>query len=762
MVYSFLRSRGSVSLAALVALAALALSLLLAGCEQSARQTIENFKDAEYARFGLVTGTVTAQIARERFPEASFKEFSDTVDILGAMKAGHVDAMLTDIYSAFLAAGKHDYLRVIDEPIRKERTCIAVRKGNSELLAAVNAVIAAAKVDGTLADMGTRWLKSEPGPYLQRAITLPEEGQPLRIGVNASREPVIFVDGNQQISGHDAEMARELGARLNRPVEFYDMRWDALIPALQSGKLDLIVSGMSYTSERAQRVDFTENYYETPLVMLVRVEDKKSSASSPRPALRSNDDLVRARIGVIQGSAHDVFVQHNLPEAELLQFIGISDLIVAVETDKVDAGIMDEDVLNVIVGERPLLQKFGESLFTAEVGAGFNKRNGALREQFNAFLDTIRSNGTYDDMVQRWLRESSTVMPELSFDPAAPPLKIGNSIGSLPQVGLVDNQLVGFDVEMAVRFAQYAGMRPDWHTVEWGALLPALAAGKTDMIVSSMFITEERRERIDFSDPYFTVGNYFFVKPSRVTGNVEAVAAPTDAGFIEGMKSSFYSNLILEDRYLLLLDGLKITVILSIFSSLFGTALGAGVCAMRMSSLAVFRIPARIYISIMRGIPVLVLLMLIFYVLFASVNISPVFVAIIAFGLHFAAYVAEIFRTGVESIDDGQTEAGVSLGFTRLATFIYIVLPQTIQRILPVYKGEFISMVKMTSIVGYVAVQDLTKASDIIRARTFDAFFPLVMVAILYFLIAWLMLQVLEYLERRTDPLVRRQRRARG
>lgn len=742
-------------------LALLCLIPLLSACEQTTRETIKNFKDAEHARFGLVTGTVTAQIARERFPEASFNEFSDTFDVLGAMKAGHVDAMLTDLNSAFLAAGKNDYLEVIEEPIRKERTCIAVRKGNTELRDALNEVIADAKADGTLADMGARWLKREPGPYLQREVKRVQEGQPLRVGVNATREPVIFVDENQEISGHDAEMAREIGARLNRPVEFLDMRWDALIPALQSGKLDLIVSGMSYTAERAERVDFTDDYYQTPLVMMVRRETGQTQAAS-RPLLRSNDDLLQSRIGVVQGSAHDTFVQRNLPDAQLLQFISTSDLIVAVETNKVDAAMMDEDVLNVIVAERPLLQKFGESHFTAQVGAGFNKRNDALREQFNSFLETIMRDGTYDDMVRRWTQEAARVMPDIPIDPAAPPLKIGNSIGGLPTAALVDNELVGFDVEMAVRFAQYAGMRPDWRSVEWGALLPALAAGKTDVIISSMYITEERKERIQFSDPYFTVGNYFFVRKDRVTGNIGEQVNSAPVGFIEGVKSSFYSNLILEDRYLLLLDGLKITVILSIFSCLFGTALGAGVCAMRMSSLAVLRIPARIYISIMRGIPVLVLLMLIFYVLFASVEINPVLVAIIAFGLHFAAYVAEIFRTGVESIDDGQTEAGVSLGFTRLATFIYIVLPQTIQRILPVYKGEFISMVKMTSIVGYVAVQDLTKASDIIRARTFDAFFPLIMVAILYFLIAWLMLQALEYIERRTDPIARRQRRARA
>jgi polar amino acid transport system substrate-binding protein len=121
-----------------------------------------------------------------------------------------------------------------------------------------------------------------------------------------------------------------------------------------------------------------------------------------------------------------------------------------------------------------------------------------------------------------------------------------------------------------------------------------------------------------------------------------------------------------------------------------------------------------------------------------------------------------MFRAGIESIDKGQKEAGIAMGFTPLKTFAYITFPQMVQRTLPVYKGEFISLVKMTSVVGYIAVQDLTKASDIIRSRTFDAFFPLIMVAVLYFLIAWGLLQALQYLERRTDPkLAARGRRRR-
>ena len=250
------------------------------------------------------------------------------------------------------------------------------------------------------------------------------------------------------------------------------------------------------------------------------------------------------------------------------------------------------------------------------------------------------------------------------------------------------------------------------------------------------------------------IASMFSLNKNMPPGQLNAASLDNGglSSFFAAFAGSFHSNIIQENRYLLLLDGLKTTVIISVCATLFGTILGALVCFMRMSQSRVLSGIAKVYISILRGTPVLVFLMLMFYVVFASVDINPVIVSVIAFGMNFGAYVAEIYRAGINSIDKGQTEAGIAMGFTRVNTFLFIILPQTIQRILPVYKGEFISLVKMTSVVGYIAVQDLTKASDIIRSRTFDAFFPLVMVAILYFFISWFLMLVLEYIERVVDP----------
>ena len=259
---------------------------------------------------------------------------------------------------------------------------------------------------------------------------------------------------------------------------------------------------------------------------------------------------------------------------------------------------------------------------------------------------------------------------------------------------------------------------------------------------------------------FIAAGCLFYAIPNGTLPGHLHLASFENGGlssWVAAFAGSFQSNILQENRYLLILDGLKTTVMISVFSTLFGTFLGALICFMRMSSSWLLSLMAKVYISILRGTPVLVFLMLMFYLVFASVDINPIIVSVIAFGMNFAAYVAEIYRAGINSIDKGQSEAGIAMGFTRVNTFLFIILPQTIQRILPVYKGEFISLVKMTSVVGYIAVQDLTKASDIIRSRTFDAFFPLLMVAILYFLISWVLMLFLEYVERLVDPKSKRE-----
>ncbi len=225
--------------------------------------------------------------------------------------------------------------------------------------------------------------------------------------------------------------------------------------------------------------------------------------------------------------------------------------------------------------------------------------------------------------------------------------------------------------------------------------------------------------------------------------------------FLNTIANSFSNNLIVEQRYQMILEGLQTTLFITFSAAILGTLLGGLVCWARMSRRPWLRRTAILYIDLMRGTPVLVFLMLMYYVFMSPLKATGVTVAIVTFAMNSSAYIGEILRTTIEGIDKGQSEAGLALGYTPGQVFVRIILPQVVRKIMPVYIGEIISLLKGTSIVGYIAVVDMTRASDLIRSRTFDAFFPLILTAAIYFLIAWLIGMLLNGIveKRRTRSL---------
>ena len=224
--------------------------------------------------------------------------------------------------------------------------------------------------------------------------------------------------------------------------------------------------------------------------------------------------------------------------------------------------------------------------------------------------------------------------------------------------------------------------------------------------------------------------------------------------WIENFRNRFYLNFIKDGRWHYITRGLGTTVQITIMAVLLGIVIGFIIAIIRSTydKTGKLKIPnfiCRVYLTVIRGTPVVVQLLIIYFVVFASVNVGKMFVAVIAFGINSGAYVAEIVRSGIMSIDKGQLEAGRSLGFNYAQTMIYIIIPQAFKNVLPALGNEVIVLLKETSVSGYIAMEDLTKGGDIIRSRTYDAMMPLLAVAAIYLVIVMFLEFVLGKLERR-------------
>ena len=223
---------------------------------------------------------------------------------------------------------------------------------------------------------------------------------------------------------------------------------------------------------------------------------------------------------------------------------------------------------------------------------------------------------------------------------------------------------------------------------------------------------------------------------------------------LQSLQDRFYLNFIKDDRWMYIVDGLKVTLLVTFFAVLIGIVIGFLVATVRSTydktgKLKILNILCQIYLTVIRGTPVVVQLLIIYFVIFGNVNIDKIPVAIMAFGFNSGAYVAEIFRSGIMSIDGGQFEAGRSLGLNYKQTMMSIILPQAVKNILPALCNEFISLLKETSISGYIGLMDLTKGGDIIRSVTYEAFMPLIAVALIYLIMVMGLSKVVNLLERK-------------
>lgn len=231
------------------------------------------------------------------------------------------------------------------------------------------------------------------------------------------------------------------------------------------------------------------------------------------------------------------------------------------------------------------------------------------------------------------------------------------------------------------------------------------------------------------------------------------------------LKEQFIVNFVEDRRWTNLTTGLKNTIVITIFAAVLGVILGLIIAAVRTTYdknreamkknggigfvlMSFFNAICKLYVTIIRGTPVVVQLLIMYFIIFASAK-NGIYVAIMAFGLNSAAYVAEIFRGGIMSIDDGQFEAGRSLGFNYVQTMYYIVIPQVFKNILPTLLNEFIALLKETSVAGYVGIADLTRGGNIIRGVTFSSFMPLIAVALIYLIIVTALTFGVGVLERR-------------
>lgn len=442
----------------------------------------------------------------------------------------------------------------------------------------------------------------------------------------------------------------------------------------------------------------------------------------------------------------DILCEEYVPETELKYYNNIPDILYALSIGQIDAFLDDEPMCRYLVehndGITVIEESIGPVLETAYV-VGETDFDRKLQDELNAFIKKLKSDGTVDEILEVWYgTDEEKQVLSIPSEGENGLIKAAVCTQSAPACMIKDGEIVGAEIDILSRFCTEYGYGLELNDMDFNGLINGVESGRFDIAASYISVTEERKASINFSEPYMSSACLMIVR------------APEDGngGFLAGLSESFTKTFIKEDRWKLIVKGLETTIIISLGAAIVGTLLGFGLCLLRRMKNRVIHGATTVYVRVLQGTPILVILMILYYIVFAKSGTGGQAVAIIAFALNFAAYTCEMFRTGIDGVDKGQTKAALAIGYTKVQTFFRIVMPQAAERFLPVYKGEFISLVKMTSIVGYVAVQDLTKMSDIIRARTYEAFFPLISTAVIYFILCTIITGLLKLVEIKVAP----------
>lgn len=739
-------------IAVLVLLAAVCALWLLPGSnskssENTKKSTAQKvtYSDYDGKKIGILTGTNMEKESFEHFPNSEYLYYDGYPNLNTALINGTIDAFLADEAAIRLIHSAQPKIDYIKKRLTNNKYAFAFRKNDEreiKLCEQLNDFLAKCRNDGTLDEVDAIWYGNDESKKVVDMSDLHNTNGTVRVITTTTDAPFSYIKDGKNV-GYDIDICARFCRAYGYALEIGDVDFQARIPAIESGRYDFTTS-MNVTPEREESVMFSKPVGEGGIVVAVRSEDLPAPDD---PAAQDYTDYNGKNIGIITGTNFESVTMDKFPDSKYFYYNSYTDVSAALSQGRIDGFVGDEPVVRLLCGEDKRLTYLKQKLQSEDYAFGFAKgseKTKKYREQFNEMLREFNADGTMQQLDDIWLGtdESKKTVDLDGFEGE----KINIVVASTNQpFGYIkDGKLTGYAIDLAARFCRRYGYTPVFSDVDFAANVAGISSGRYDICASSLSVTEERKQTIDFSDTFYQGGLMLVVRADN--------AAVEQEGFLEGLKNSFERNFIRESRWKLILSGVGMTCLITLLSAAFGTLLAFAVCMFRRTGSVLANAISNIYVKLLQGTPIVVLLMILYYVIFTHSGLSAMWVAVIGFSLNFGAYTSEIMRSGIESVDKGQREAALALGYTENQAFFRFIFPQAAVRFIPVYRGEVISLLKSTSIVGYIAIQDLTKMSDIIRSRTYEAFFPLIVTAVIYFILAWIISVLLKLVLGRIKP----------
>ena len=716
---------------------------------------------------GVQTAVLYEELIQDRVPDTEFQYYTMPTDMILALKSGKVAAYLIEAVGYGVHKANHPELDTFVEVpgYISASNIIGNNDKQATLLAQMNEFIRNGYQNGLLGDDGSLyqyWI-ADFDPLTDNVgvkdFTFTGENGTLNIAVEGGYEPFSFVsDGN--LAGFDVEFVCRFCVEYGYTPVFNEIPFESIAPGVETGKFDI---GMNIvvSEERNETGTLSDIYYTCPVLLVVMgSEDAAATKASANDvsSFNSIEDFNGLPIGVQTAVLYEELIQDRVPDTEFQYYTMPTDMILALKSGKVAAYLVEGVGYGVHKANHPDLDTFKEipGYISASNIIGNNDKQATLLAQMNEFIDNGYKNGLLGDegsLYQYWIADFDPLtdnvgVKDFTFTGENGILNIAVEGGYEPFSFVSDGNLAGFDVEFICRFCVEYGYQPVFNEVPFESIAPGVETGKFD-IGMNIVVSEERNETGTLSDVYYTCPVYLVIMGSD---SVQAAAEAAKPGFFDKIGQSFYKTFIRENRWKLFLSGAGVTTLITVCSIVIGTLLGFLVYMACRHGNKLANGTTNFFMWLIHGMPTVLFLMVLYYIIFGSSRMSGMWISVIGFSLIFACSMIDMLRVGYNAIGKGQYEASTALGYSDRQSFFRILLPQAAQHFLPIYSNEVVTLIKETSVVGYIAVLDLTKISDLVRSRTYEAFFALILTAVVYFVIQGIMVRLVKMIQKRIDP----------
>ena len=477
-------------------------------------------------------------------------------------------------------------------------------------------------------------------------------------------------------------------------------------------------------------------------------DEDETEKMEPKNGITKIEQLHGKRLGVQTGTLYEQAIGWPKEETDKFeQYKMPNDMLLALGSNKLDAYLIEEVGFYAQRYEHPELMRLEEKAGVSEFAiiVGNNEKQSRLFAEISEFIKAKKADGWLDKLYDYWVRNwnpNTCKIENIPTTTGANGTVIIAIEGGYEPFSFTDGgQFTGYDVEFMMNFCAEYGYNWDFQAMEFDSIAVGAIAGKYDFGMN-IVVDEERAEDSVLTEPYYECDLVFVVEGDYVSGDT----------FWERISDAFYKTFIKDDRWKLFAEGMGRTLLITILSIIFGTVLGfLAYMACRHGNKVANSITGVIN-WVIEGIPTVVFLMILSFVIFGKSHLAGSWISIIGFTFIFGCGMFGMLRVGCDAIPRGQFEAATALGYSDSQSFFKIILPQAAKHFLPIYKSNVVALIKETSVVGYIAVQDLTKMGDLVRSRTYLAFFALIAVAILYFIMEAVLVFIVKRVQISVDP----------